>query len=303
MTFSLSSQLVTYILAAMTSWVPLRNQYDRAHDGKWLHDDHGLYVQESEDKARSRYEQTAREIVSVAYDELNAPLFKGEDGRLKTALVLASIASFEGGYHEWVENGDCNTPEWKKNHPHECDGGIAFTNWQIHMYGYVVKDGELTQSQYLRNSLNSDDRDWMTSHEGEIIRGADVIRDHRLAAQLAYYIVRYSTRNFKSLCGYTGEACDGRHDKATLRMDRAVQYLRSHPFTYVEEAVTGSGATSLVEDAIFDSPFQTNMLNEQIRNLFAWNVPSRILQRDFLARDFQMRLGFGFGAALHRMPD
>ncbi len=240
---SLSEQLVSYILSAMMSWVPLGNQYERAPDGKWLHNEKGYYVQEDQTAALARYKVSAEAMVRVALDPSNIPLFKVRgtpdtiEGRVKTALQLASIASFEGGFHKWVEDGDCNTPEFHKNHPHECDGGAAFTNWQIHLYRYLIKDGELVQSQYLEQSGKQEDRDYVKVHKDGIITGPQLIADPHLAAQVAYYLVRYSTRNFSSLCSYTGEDCLGTHPLATLRSGRAVDYYRKHPFVYVEDTI------------------------------------------------------------------
>jgi hypothetical protein len=268
---SFAAQVTSYILTAMLSWVPLRNQIERTHDGHWVHDAHGYYVTEDADEARARYERIASDITSVAFDEKNPPLFKGQDGRLKTAFALASIASFEGGYHKWVENGDCNSPEFQaqqKDRPRrECDGGAAWSNFQIHMYNYVIKDGELTQAQYLENSLAAEDREWMRAHKDEIIRGKDLAADPKLAVQIAYYLVRYSTRNFKTLCSYTGEDCDGRQPKARERLDRAINYLKTHPFTPEVE-------------------IPQDVIDRQIFEIVASNVrgPSLLVLRTFAAQ-------------------
>jgi len=247
---SLAEQLASYILSAMISWIPLGNQYERGLDGHWLRDSRGYYVQEDQAQALARYEATARDIASVALDEDNVPLFRGSDGRVKTALLLAAIASFEGGYHKWVEDGVCNTAIFKKDHPHECDGGHAWTNWQIHMYQYVIKGGEMTQAQYLENSLDKADRDWIKEHKDDIIRPEQLTQDKRLAALVAYYLARYSLRNFQSLCSYSGEDCLGRHPKADQRKDRAVAYLRAHPFTF--ETEPAAPPADLIEQQILE---------------------------------------------------
>lgn len=231
---NLTEQLVSYVLSAMMSWIPLGNQYERGHDGKWLRDAHGYYVKEAGEEAYARYKATAEAIVDVALSDSNAPLFLGLHGesesligRVKTALQIASIGSFEGGFHKWVENGDCNTPIWKLHHEQECDGGSAFTNWQIHVYGYVIFHGELQQSQYLP-------QEYMKEHQDDIITGKKLVGDQRLAVQVAYYLVRYSTHKFHTLCAYTGEPCTGSHPKANKRMARAIEYMRKNPFMYVE---------------------------------------------------------------------
>jgi hypothetical protein len=242
---SLSEQLVRYILSAMISWVPLGNQYERAHDGKWLHNDKGYYVQEDRDEALARYRRTAQSLVDVALDPANPPLFVGPNhekesliGRVKTALQLGSIGSLEGGFHKWVEEGDCNTPTFKKNHPHECDGGAAWTNFQIHLYRYIIRDGEMYQAGYLEQSNNKDDREWIKAHKDEIITGQQLVDDPKLAAQVAYYIIRWSLRsNNSSLCGYTGESCTGPHPLALQRMNRAHDYYHNHPFVFIDEPI------------------------------------------------------------------
>lgn len=165
---SLSEQLVSWVLSAMLAWVPLGNQYERAHDGRWLHDAHGYFVKENADEALARYKVTAQAIADVALDPANPPLFRGETGRAKTALQLGSIGSFEGGFHKFVESGDCNTPAFKANHPHECDGGAAWTNFQIHLYRYIIRGGEMFQAQYLEQSNNKDDREWIKNIRGRL---------------------------------------------------------------------------------------------------------------------------------------
>jgi hypothetical protein len=232
---SLSEQLVSYILSAMLSWIPLGNQYERAHDGKWLHDAHGYYVKEDADEALARYKVTAQSIVDVALDPANPPLFRGTAGREKTALQLGSIGSFEGGFHKFVENGDCNTPAFHALHEKECDGGAAWTNFQIHLYRYIIRDGEMYQAQYLEQSLNKDDREWIKEHKDEIITGPQLVANPKLAAQVAYYIIRWSLRRNNTLCGYTGEDCNGPHPLALQRADRAHTYYHNRPFIYVEE--------------------------------------------------------------------
>ena len=243
---TLSEQLVSYILSAMLSWVPIGNHFERTHDGKWLHDAHGYYVKEDADEALARYKVTAQSIVDVALDESNLPLFRGPhgepeslSGRVKTALQIAGIGSFEGGFQKFVESGDCNTPAFKANHPKECDGGAAWTNFQIHLYRYIIKGGEMYQSQYLEQSSDKDVREWFKAHKDEVITGKQLIDDPKLAAQVAYYIIRWSLHgNSGSLCGYTGEGCNGAHPLADQRSGRVHTYYRAHPFVLIEESPT-----------------------------------------------------------------
>lgn len=79
--------LVSYLVAAMTAWVPAH-----AHP-------------EPLDDTLARYDLIARDAASVAYDESEAPLFPGPGGRAQTALLMVAVASLESGYRQSVENG------------------------------------------------------------------------------------------------------------------------------------------------------------------------------------------------------
>jgi hypothetical protein len=81
--------LVAYLVAAMIGWVPLQSHLPS----------------ESVDEAQARYESIARDAAAVAFDEAEAPLFSGPEGRTQTALLMLSIASYESGYAKRVDDG------------------------------------------------------------------------------------------------------------------------------------------------------------------------------------------------------
>lgn len=97
--------LATYIFAAMISWVPI--------------DNHTFY--EKPEITVARYHDIANSIVEVALDPEIEPLFAGEDGRIKTALLLASVASSEGFFRK-----DIDTCKIGGDH------GLAWGLWQTH---------------------------------------------------------------------------------------------------------------------------------------------------------------------------
>jgi hypothetical protein len=74
-------QIITWLVAAMFAWAPAR---------------------ESE---RARYTEIASDLAAVVYDPAEQPLFYGDDGRAKTALVLASIAAHESTFRPDVDDG------------------------------------------------------------------------------------------------------------------------------------------------------------------------------------------------------
>lgn len=97
--------LTNYILAAMISWVPL-NQHNHL---------------EEEEVTSQRYHDIAETIAEVSLDPTLEPLFEGEDGRVKTALLLASVASSESNFQNDVDT--CHRGG---------DLGLAWGLWQTH---------------------------------------------------------------------------------------------------------------------------------------------------------------------------
>ena len=80
--------LVSYLVSAMLSWVPLYAQ-----------------TAESKEEALARYESIAQDVAAVAYDDQESPLFSGPNGRAQTALLMLSIASYESSYRKTVDDG------------------------------------------------------------------------------------------------------------------------------------------------------------------------------------------------------
>jgi hypothetical protein len=98
-------RLAAYLLSAMNSWVPPAQ--------------HAYY--ETPDDTAGRYASIAGDIAEVALDPAEEPVFAGDDGRYKTALLLASIASYESSFRARVD--DCRVAG---------DNGRAHGLWQTH---------------------------------------------------------------------------------------------------------------------------------------------------------------------------
>ncbi len=81
--------LVTYLVAAMLAWVPMR-----AHAPL-----------ESAEDGLARYESIATDAATVAMDENEEALFGGPAGRSETALLMLSIASYESSFRRAVDDG------------------------------------------------------------------------------------------------------------------------------------------------------------------------------------------------------
>ena len=190
--------LTSYLLAAMTAWMPMKNHART----------------EAPEVTEARYQQIAEDVAQVAMDPDEEPLFQGEDGRVKTALLLLSVAFHESNFRGEIDGGRCK--------PYECDHGKAFSMWQLHPEDGVIFDGDLFT--FARNRSAA----WREDHASEIIDGAALVRDRKLAARVALHMLRYSMKNAHSLAIYTGEPGNG--PKGKLRMETALSYIRKHPF-------------------------------------------------------------------------
>lgn len=211
-------QLITYLLVAMTAWVPVRNLT------AWG---------ESKEDVLARYESIANDVASVALDPDEPPVFTGAAGRTKTALLVMSVASFEGGFQKFVDDGECNDSRFSADRRGGCDGGRAYTIWQLHARefggGFVLlSDGRLSSARYATAAE-------LASHE--VLGPAALIADRKVAARVAQRLLRQSLKTWGSLCSYSGESCEpGRHPKADARLDRAKRFFAQH------EAVDPAGS-------------------------------------------------------------
>lgn len=211
--------LATYILGAMLAWVPAEKQFVR---------ENGKLVPEDKTQVMARYNSIAEDISFIAQDVDELPLFAGATGREKTALLLASVSSYEGGYQKVVDDGECNDPSYQPDGRGTCDNRSSWTIYQIKPYtGLMLTDRWVTQSIY--NQERAKD------HPEEVWTGKRLIADRRMATKVALHLMRYSYDNYKDLCGYTGECKQATHPLAANRQGRAVAYFAAHPFAIPKE--------------------------------------------------------------------
>jgi hypothetical protein len=173
--------VTTWLVGAMISWVP------PAHDAD-----------------RVRYESIAQDLVSVVYDSSEQPAFTGPDGRAKTALLMASIASFESGYRADVDDGRTTG-----------DHGRSYCLMQIQVFGRTTEG-------------------WT---------GHDLVADRKKCFRAALQRIRYSFQWCKShaiedrLSGYTTGLCRDREHLARDRFFRARAYWARSPFKPPDDLV------------------------------------------------------------------
>ena len=113
--------LASYLFAAMTTWVPIQQ--------------HSFY--EKAKTTQARYLKLAETMSQVALNPQKTPVFEGKDARVKTALLLASIASTESGYARNIVN--CQRGG---------DNNLAWGPWQTHTNKYRTCSNLLTAAGY-----------------------------------------------------------------------------------------------------------------------------------------------------------
>jgi len=203
--------LTKYLVAAMLAWSP------------------AVFMP---GKDVSHYEGTARDVAEVVLEETEKPLFApttaGAD-RAKTALLLVALAYKESSFWPSIGDGTCNGkhPELKEAlrllaaAGMTCDGGHAFTFWQIQPGKGLWLTGDFYTSM---------------GGTGPAITGDDLLADRKLAARTALHIARSSFHATKTLCGYSGERYDEKKDGdhgcrlAWEREKLARDWWKEHPF-------------------------------------------------------------------------
>ncbi len=204
--------LITYIFTAILSWCPLATYF--------------VPYGETPAAAQARMHQIAEDIVTVAMDASEPPVFAGPTGRIKTALLNAAIPSKETSFQTFVEEGKCNERGYHADLRGNCDGGTAWSFWQIHIFGggYILLDDGTLSSRDAMPRIAS-------ARPDVVINGPRLIADRQIAARLAQRLERSTMKSYGSLCAFSGEPCNGRHPKADARLERAMDYWAKHPFT------------------------------------------------------------------------
>lgn len=171
-----AAAVAAYLYAAMRVWSP-----PAAHD----------YTGASRVDTEAHYQAIAWDLARVALDPGEAPLFGDELGRVKTALLMLAIVSYEsGGFRADVDTEAHATG----------DGGRAWCLAQLHD-GYAK--GLTDRASCFRAELRALHDSWKLCPEGPT-------SDH--------------------LTGYTVGHCDPGEPQAVRRSDRAARWWTAHPF-------------------------------------------------------------------------
>src|SRR5437899_343468 len=118
--------LSSWVLAAMTAWAPPKTNSEVP-----------------------RYEAIASDIGAVAADEGETPVFDGDEGRARTALLLASTAFDESGFRADVDDGRARGDEGES----VCIMQVRVGTWRTRE-GWTAKDLITDRKKCVRAALH-----------------------------------------------------------------------------------------------------------------------------------------------------
>ena len=153
--------LASWLLDAELAWCPLSRHATR---------------DKSEADTLSRYRDIAADVARVAGDPNEPPMYTGDGGRARTALVLLSLAFWESGFRGDVDSGTCKPPE--------CDDGAATGLLQLHMGSGIVLDGDGWAYARARSP------EWRVSHPANVVTAPDILRNRVLMFRVGLHMAR-----------------------------------------------------------------------------------------------------------------
>ncbi|HEY8094508.1 MAG TPA: hypothetical protein VIE65_00245 [Methylobacter sp.] len=161
-----------WVVERMIAWMP---------PGKSMIAD----AKETPEEGKARYESIADDLISVAFDPQEKPVFTGSYGRTKTLAVLLSLAFFESGFRKDVDTG---TGPLSKG-----DSGQSWCLMQV-MLGKPERSSGNTKTHIVID--NPHFRFVDSKNEG--FGGLDLIRNRKACFRVGLHLVRNSFDNSAS---------------------------------------------------------------------------------------------------------
>jgi hypothetical protein len=170
------THLIAYLVGFLLAMCPVKNHAPPLTPG----------TGETPEEVTARYEAVAQDIAAVLLDPDETPLYTGDHGRERGALVLAALAFEESGMRKDVDEGLC-----KKGDPRgDSDSCGAFTMWQIHTAGGLVLDGTGFKVLLAQPAA------WQAEHTKDALHATDILHDRKKAVRLALHMAHVSIDNW-----------------------------------------------------------------------------------------------------------
>jgi len=180
-----------------------------------------LYIpeaQETVEDATSRYEDIAKDVAYVVWNEQEKPIFPGSRGRERTAMVLLAVATFESAFRKDVDFGVGKLSK-----------GDAGKSWCLNQINLGKKDAKGSTPNRIVVNIGGGYK--ITDHQEEGWSGQDLVDDRQKCFHAALSILRSSftacSRNplEERLTQYTSGHCDQGEEASRLRMGLALRWM------------------------------------------------------------------------------
>jgi hypothetical protein len=153
---------------------------------------------ETKEDVLTRYESIANDLATVVQDDTEPSLFEGSRGRMQTALLLLSVASYESSFSRHVDFGE---PGGVGDHGH------SYCLMQIRVGAGKTREG------------------WT---------GSDLVHDRKLCFRAGLHILRASMNVCRDLplgdrlSAYAAGRCERDLPTSQLRVRRALDWWDAH---------------------------------------------------------------------------
>ena len=194
-----------------------------------------LYIpeaQETVDEATSRYEDIAKDTAYVVWDPQEKPIFHGSRGRIRTAMVLYAVISYESAFRKDVDTGE--GPMAKG------DGGKS---WCLNQVNLGKKNG-VGNTPY-RIIVNIGGSYKITTNPNEGWSGQDLVDDRQKCFHAALAVLRSSFASCSSLPiekrldQYASGHCDQGEEASQRRMGLALLWMSRKMPKFRDDDVMG----------------------------------------------------------------
>lgn len=213
--------MIAWLVAFMVAVAPTTRQQFHA-DAK-----------ESPEDGRARYESIASDIVSVVYNPSNLSLFRGQDGRARTASIVMGIMFYESSFRRDVDLGLGSASRG--------DGGRSWCLMQVKIDGKGARTATWNTKHHRFKRWNDDPADLV-----EGWTGPELVSDRRKCIEAGYRIMSSSF----AVCGhlpvpewlraYASGNCDddgGGAEKSEQRMNFGINWYNRHRPTFTDSDI------------------------------------------------------------------
>jgi hypothetical protein len=187
-------------------------------------------AQETPTEATARYVSIASDIRDVVYDPAESPLFKGPNGRARTASIVESIMLHESGFRKDVDYGLGKSGV-----------GDSGTSWCM----MQVKLGHMVAGHTEKRIIPTPDGGFRyTTDLTQGYGGEDLVADRKACIRAGLHIVR---RSFGACSGsqpishwldsYASGSCTGGQPESEHRMGLAINWYAAHKPTFQDADV------------------------------------------------------------------